>query len=511
MADIHLWKAHPSMDRILSNIFPWYDDYPCRDCDKAGNDHRFVPWKPSHRCVFLEVPSKNAVLQVHSLGGKRTEHGLLETAYMISPEFLWGHLHAAIDKRGAGSRDVVQIAWQGGCPTGLCISTPTLAMLFGQLHHTDLELVTITLHPHFGPRIQARYNLEAPREALAVAALAITLEGDPTITWQCQHHLYKFVRYSSVTDLNGTQYLTNTNEATLKSSTVAPDRITHIAIRRNRAMFFPRIFQIPFWVGDIDFPSGPAGGASVFSREETSLPAGVVGVVTPRVGIYLAQRHIHGSWDAILNSDEPCVNGVLKLFISRDKYHINQVVPARQGAYIVRTIQWPTHAKNDTLGYKFVARLANTPSFENLPTNGLKVAVSPRSRRIALAAWRTLRVYSIEPKVFLLPDRSSYNSNDGNAYTYCDPKPIAAWRSGYYNNWTHEEEQVVLEPLELSSTGVIHVLHWTSEYELWALTDEGVCRWNVGVWANAQKTVSELGQNYGDLGLAREKRKGTGT
>jgi hypothetical protein len=504
------------MDRSLSNIFPWYDDYPCRDCTKAGNDHRFVPWKPSHRGVFLEVSSKNAVLQVHSVGGNRTDNGPLETAYMISSEFLWGGLPAAFDKRGAGSRDVAQIAWQGGCPTGLCTSTPTLAILFGGLNLTDLELVTITLHPHFGPRIQARYNLEAPQEAHAVVALAMTSEGDPTITWQCYHHLYKFIKYGSVADLNGTQYLTQTNEATLKPSTVDPDRITHVVIRRNRAMFFPRIFQIPFWVGDMVFPSGPASSDSMFSREETSLPAGVSGVVTPRQGIYLAQRHIHGSWDAALNGNEPCVNGVLKLFISRDKYHVHQVVPARQGAYIMRTIQWPTscegfdpHARNDT-SYRFVARLADTPSFENLPTIGLKVAVSPRSCRIALAAWRTLRVYSIEPKVFLLPDRASYSSNAGNAHTYCDPSPTPAWRSGYYSNWTHEEEQVVLEPLELSSTGVIHALHWTSECELWALTDEGVCRWNVSVWANARKTVSELGQCYGDLGLARGKRKGTG-
>lgn len=508
------------MNRNISNILPWYDDYPCRVCVNAGCDDRFVASKPSNRCVFLEVPAKNAAVQIHGFEENRTRNGPFDVSYIISREFLWGHLSATLGTRDLQSREVFKIAWQGCCPVGLCDPAPTLAILSGNSHLTELELVTIKLRPRFGPRIQERYSIEAPLGAEAVAALAFTAEGDPTITWQCHYHRYNFVQYSSATTLDGPHLLTQTAEDTLNWEELATNRVTHVELRRDKAIFFSRLFQMPFCVATMNSSPKWDRSSLFFPREETSMPAGVAGVTSSRQGIYLAQRHLHKLLDADLNQHEPCVNAVLKLFISRDKYHIAPGGRALQGAYIVRTIRssgdsceaFDPLARNGTLYYRYVARLADTPSFENLPTIGLKVAVSPHSYRIALAAWRTLRIYALNPKVFLSSNRASYGPSDnGNAFTYCDLYPTDAWRSGYYNNLAREEEHVLLEPVEVPSTGVIHALRWVSEDELWALTDEGICRWNIGVWATGQRTVSELGHCDGELRLARGKKRSDGT
>ncbi|KAF2444803.1 hypothetical protein P171DRAFT_443775 [Karstenula rhodostoma CBS 690.94] len=502
MTDINLWRTYPSMDRRISNILPWYDDYPCRVCGESKGDHSFTS-KPSNRHVFLEVPAKNAVLQIHILKENCTGNGPFEMSYIISQESLWGHQSTTSGTRNGQSREVLQIAWQGDCPIGLCVPTPTLAILSGHSYLSEVELVIVRLHTHFGPRIQARYNIKAPAEAQAVAALAFTPEGDPTITWQCRYHCYKFVKYSSSKNLDGSHHFTRTHETMLYADDVAPDRITHVQIRRGMAIFFPRLFQMPFWVGRMHLD--PMWDRMIFSRQEISMPAGVAGVTTSRQGIYLTQRHLHKLLDADMNQHELCVNAVLKLFISRDEYHMTTGGLALQGAYIVKTICAsdssckgfdPLAATNGRLYYVYVARLADTPSLENLPTIGLKVAVSPRSYRIALAAWRTLKIYSINPKVFLSSDRSSYGSDYGNASTYCDAYPTNAWRSGYYNNYTREEEHVVLEPVALLSTGVIHAMRWINEDELWALTDEGVCQWNVGVWATDDIDYGECQQSF---------------
>ncbi|OAG07898.1 uncharacterized protein CC84DRAFT_1161943 [Paraphaeosphaeria sporulosa] len=260
---------------------------------------------------------------------------------------------------------------------------------------------------------------------------------------------------------------------------------------------------------------------TMFSKEQTSLPAGVAGVTTSRRGIYLTQRHLHRPWNPTLSQHEPCTNAVLKLFISRDKYHIAPGGPALQGAYVVRMLHTSVDAckpfdplvTNTTSYHRYVARLADTPCFDNLPSIGLKVAVSPRAHRIALAAWRTLKIYALNPQVFLSQDQGLYGpeqSDDGNAFTYCDPCPTSAWRSGYYNNWTREEEHVLLEPVTMPSTGVVHALRWVSEDEVWAVTDEGVCRWNVGVWATGERTEDYLAHCSGDLGLKRVKKGSVG-
>ncbi|KAF9740409.1 hypothetical protein PMIN01_03044 [Paraphaeosphaeria minitans] len=488
MADINLWKACPSMNRSISNIFPWYDDYPCRCCAaRLGVDLFVALSKPSDKYMFVEVPAKNAVLQVHYLEGNWSGDGPFRWSHVISQDFLWGHLSATSDTLDTEGRKVLRTAWQGGCPICLEEHTPTLAVLSGQSHLTNLELVIIKIHPHFGPSIQARYSIEAPPEAEAVAALAFTSEGKPTITWQWRFGCYVFILYDSIETPDGSHHLTWSDKAVLGSDLTGTERITHVQVRSGKAIFLTRTFQMPLCSGGTN---AATWAHTMFSKEVTSLPAGVAGVTTSRRGIYLTQRHLHRHWNPIVHQHYACANAVLKLFLSRDEYHIHPDGPALQGAYIVRTLHASDDAcnpfdplvTNNTLYHRYVARLADTPCLHNLPSIGLKV--------------------------FLSPDHGLYGprpSDDGNAFTYCDIYPTAAWRSGYYNNWTREDEHVLLEPVAVPSTGVIHALRWVSEDELWAVTDEGVCRWNLGVRATGKRTEESLAHCGGDLGIRRAK------
>lgn len=505
MTDVHLWKASASMDRSLSRVVPWYDDLPCKHC---GNnpilDKVDQPYKAFIKDVLLEVAARHAIfIKAHYLSANVAGNNPFWKSQFFSREFL-------CENSDTPSREILQIHWQPGCPTGL--HKPILSVLHGCPNLKDLELVRIELRAYYDPRdrrLQGRYSVQTPSEAEAVAALVFTSDGDLTVTWLRRRREYSFIKYRSTTTPDGAHYYIPTEEIHL-SGIGLYEQITHAEIRGGLVVLISRKLQMPRYLMSLPPPGTPLG--THFAIQGTSLQAEVAGFTTARMGIYLAQCHLHRPWNVFLQRHDACSNAALKLFISSDAYHTDTGNPALQGAYIVRAVETSGESCTSPFTFReityhrYVARLADMPDLDNLPSIGLRVAVSPRASRIALAAWRTLRIYAFDPMSFLTTSRDHATDHIGVG-SRLDPYFAHVWRSGYYDNYTYEGEHVVLKPVAVPSTGVIHALRWVSEDELWGVTDEGVCRWNFGVSATGKAAQGELEYCAGDLGLRRAKRR----
>lgn len=511
MANTHVWETYLSLDRNLSDIVPWYDNTVCKECVQTTSNIGRVTSKSSERSAILEVHAAARSLKIHDSGQSLRNNERPRKSYLISSRFL-SNLLSTHDQNILEDHRIVQIAWKGSCRGRQCASTPTLAVLLSRPFLAGMVCVIISVDPDFGPIIQANYDIEAPSDANEVAALAIDPEGDLTIIWQCQHWEYKLVRYNPMT-FDGLHYLAQTNEMVLPSHNIVPHRIKKVCIHGDRILLYTRLFQMPFWIGTMPLKPDESF-QNTFSREETSLPADSQTVITSRQGIYLGQRHLHKVRGPDLIDGEPtCVNAVLKLFISRDKHHTT-LTAARQGVYVVRMYEdsdsckfFDPYASNGSSQYLFVARLTDTPSLDNLPTIGLKTAVSPRGYRVALAAWRTLKIYAINPEAFLIPKYAPRHSTKVHGFMVSNyNRRMKRLGLEFFSNRPREANYVLLEPVDIQNTGVIHALHWISEDELWALTDEGICQWNFGVLANGQRTKSPVENFAGDLNLARGRR-----
>ena len=502
MADTHTWKAPRTMNINLSRIVPFYSKTACEDC--GGLE---TVWSPDtvQSWLLLEVHASIGVVNI-----RRLENNHLSLLYVVSPEFLCKFLPAHTEQ-GTESYQIVRIAWNGACSSDICEAEPLLAVLLcpaGQMS-SNLILFVISLDPSFGLRITARYDVTIPKQGYVVSDLAITDEGDPMILWLCPRKFHqRFIVYQSVTDsLDGSRYLTEESTHNFRKTTTFPDRVSCMHIHGGKVVFFPSSVQVPLWTGLQTRTQGWD-----FVIEDTNLPELHAFWHSEAVGIPMLDYHHHEVTHRDLNFGAPtCVNTALKLIVNRKGYDASNVVPLRKGVFILKSVHYPfecqrfdPYASNGRLEHIAVACLADPPDLDNLPTIGLKVAVSPRHQRIALAAWRTLRVYAVEPLAFLSPEccygsRKVHTRDNPDDYAFVNE---CGW--SYHSNDVLVNGCIMLNPIELASPGVIYALEWRHEHELWALTNEGVCRWDIGVYANGQKMVSELAESAHDIKLARQ-------
>ena len=491
MANTYTWKIPRTMNVNLSRIVPLFNPKRCLSCIIHGRSWPSDPKNPAW--LLLEVHSSIGVVKIRRL---YSDH--VDLLYVVSPEFFRKFLPMHTDN-GTGSYEIIRIAWNGTCTARVCESTPLLAIILGPTGQvtSNMIMLVISLDPLFGLRVIARYDVAKPKQEYIISDVAITEAGDPMIIWLCRRKFqYKFIVYKGMTDfLDNSQYLTEETINNIQGAITFPDRISYIRIHGEKVLLLSSSIQTPLWKG-----IQTMGQGMNFAVEDNNLPELHAIWHSDLVGIPMTDFHHHKITYRDLNSGAPtCVNTALKLIVNRKGYDASHTVPLRKGVFILKSVQYPLECKkfdpyesNGALEHITVACLADPPDLHNLPTIGLKIALSPRNKRIALAAWRTLRIYAIEPLAFLSP-KCSYGSK--KSHTRDSPHDYAfvnqcGW--SYHSNGSLENGCVVLEPVDLASPGVIYEMEWRHEHELWALTNEGVCKWDIGVHADGQKMVLEL-------------------
>jgi hypothetical protein len=178
-----------------------------------------------------------------------------------------------------------------------------------------------------------------------------------------------------------------------------------------------------------------------------------------------------------------------------------ELTDGRCGAFLLKII----HRSTSTCGpyrmelndsgmaeHFYVARLAGVPIVDRtLSTTGLKIAVSPGANRIAIAHWKTVKVWALDPDVLLNPiPFDLIHGQEGlvpGDYLHSEGR---GWE--YYACGEYEEGLVVLEPVELPMCGVVYDLEFTDEDELWGHCDGELVRWSFGARARAKTVVKDL-------------------
>ena len=90
---------------------------------------------------------------------------------------------------------------------------------------------------------------------------------------------------------------------------------------------------------------------------------------------------------------------------------------------------------------------------------GTVIAVSPEGTRIAAATWSQVLIWSFSPKLLLQGGLQHY-------FPIHDYNP----RKGFGR----------LRPTLLPSQGVVHSMLWANETQLYATTDRGLAKWDIG-------------------------------
>ncbi|PGH00491.1 hypothetical protein AJ79_08182 [Helicocarpus griseus UAMH5409] len=155
--------------------------------------------------------------------------------------------------------------------------------------------------------------------------------------------------------------------------------------------------------------------------------------------------------------------------------------------------------------WSVVARLAGySTSVNTLP--GI-VATSPRATRLAIANWKTITVWAVEPGVIIgggEGDGDGGYGGVGDADTDADADADADGDGDgdgdgnarvYPANMVDEgvTGEVLLEPVVLESEAVCFGLAFAGEDEIVALTDRGVVRWGIGAGAVGRRGRGVLG------------------
>ncbi|KAI9844271.1 MAG: hypothetical protein M1837_005681 [Sclerophora amabilis] len=113
------------------------------------------------------------------------------------------------------------------------------------------------------------------------------------------------------------------------------------------------------------------------------------------------------------------------------------------------------------------AQLDGVPSA--LHALGNRLAISPQGTRIAIANWRQLKIWVLEPKQLL--------------------ESAESLQTGYYPaSWYDDGDLLHLPPIEIASEGVIHRICFAGEDHLWALTDLGLVKWTLGTLRSDDNT-----------------------
>ncbi|KAF2673111.1 hypothetical protein BT63DRAFT_146678 [Microthyrium microscopicum] len=143
-------------------------------------------------------------------------------------------------------------------------------------------------------------------------------------------------------------------------------------------------------------------------------------------------------------------------------------------------------------------------------SHGFIVATS--ARRIAVATWDRIQLYSIEPEAFLTAKEGSLEWNDDWKKKSVKRKTFQFLNfsceygekddhtysvncgQGYYRQYTRlfHRRIVSLKPIELPPRGVVHKLHFTDDDMLWAWTDRGLVKWFWGPGRSALRVEKEL-------------------
>lgn len=502
MADRRVWRANPSINRKRSAFVSWENGEWDDECSDPFHDSM----------AFLAVEAHTCTVNIYSIQEEGEDNFCPKLRYVISPSNVRSHL-GTVDPLDDNVYEIIKVAPYGKCcarqRSGLAVLySPLRAPEDGQ--ELTMKLICFFLRPDLGPEIEEIYIINYDKRD-TVLAMGMNPNLGPIIVWHSwlTEHGSEGYRIATYRMSSGASDIIAHVEQNTSVAEDATEPVGDISIQGAIVNFHSSAIPLPHWV-----MRSPHTSYQLLQRHDTTLPDVLDPFRKHPMGRVLAHHHMHNVVDPELNDGDPtCFNTALELVISRDRPSPYGLVN-RTGAFLLKAVQYPDacelwdwRADYRDLSHVFVAQLAGLPDIHNLPSVGLKLAVSPRSCRIAIASWRTVLVYAVEPKAFLDPvySRSGMEGVPGD-YAFIEG---CGWQ--YYQNGDFQRECVVLEPVELPKKGVVFGLEWRDEDELWGWSDEGLVRWRIGAKAKGERGAVALdGASVGEEEEEEEGGKGMG-
>ncbi|KAF2803737.1 uncharacterized protein BDZ99DRAFT_526214 [Mytilinidion resinicola] len=354
-----------------------------------------------------------------------------------------------------------------------------------------IRLVTYRLDDEFGPIVMDWFEMEMETEELNdVVAVAVSKAGTSFILtrwFEGRHPKHKLTKYNRRCD----QAIPPLTTSTLLES--HPDEIiSSMQVRGKKLHLFQSCLPIPRWT-----VSNIRSRAEIH-RRNNYLPDDVEAFSSPSLGKAIAFHHHHLVTDPQLNDGAPtCLNTALEVMLRREEHTCTTprwLTPGRVGAFLLKAIHYCADSSCDTfdlekdysnLHHVFVARLVGLDLF-NLSSLGVRMAISPKSHRIAMTSWKKVLVWAIDTKAFLDPGTLPEGPIPGD-YAYLEG---CGYR--YYQSNPLDQEMVELHPVELPEAGVVFELAFRDEDELWAWTDRGLVKWKFGPRACGGRNTAML-------------------
>lgn len=174
-----------------------------------------------------------------------------------------------------------------------------------------------------------------------------------------------------------------------------------------------------------------------------------------------------------------------------------------KGPYIVKSLQYPDDCEPLKVGAltedTSPIAVAKLQGYDNLTQTSIGpiLAVSRSGTRIAIAVWKRLLVWAIDPQAFLNPFEDP--TVDVEAMDAAgDPGYTQACGHFYYRAYERVGNVILLPPIELQNDdAVVHKLAFVDEDILYGMTDKGLVSWEMRPGCARRRFTGSVNENAG--------------
>ncbi|PVI04866.1 hypothetical protein DM02DRAFT_651301 [Periconia macrospinosa] len=492
MADVSTWQPEQPMHTRISGLLCWKGLSEMTMKMRGGISKKDMQAVNAHILAYSEVQPERGIVTLYTIQDYGVHGHRPRIQYIISPSTISTHLEF-FDMDGNPQYKIMKVVtYKAG-----------LAVLYAPLdsinspEYNGVVWKLLLFHLRGGHVVSCYNVIDVQQYGSTFMDLVIDSEFNAVIDWRRVRAAsygepdlkIKITKYI----IGGGYWYTNLNVNSYQDKGLN----FKMSVRGRNVDLIQAAGHMPHW-------TATSIGSDRYSQFARQTSCFAPDRHQPAFGHTLAKHHTCGDPDPN-GKFLGCVNTALKLLISR--FYSGERHDGKQGAFLVKALQFPdTCEEYDWDGDMFrhqhvvVARLAGLPNIYNLSTLGLVIAMSPASDRIAIASWKTLLVYSVDPDAFLNPDYDNSRDHDlvfrmnRGAYELEDHIEHCGWN--FYSSAAVEENYVVLNPIQLECKGVVYELEWQNKNELWGWGEEGLVRWNIGATAKGRRGRSSLGEDW---------------
>ncbi|KAG8530078.1 uncharacterized protein KY384_005560 [Bacidia gigantensis] len=470
---------------VLANVTSYDADLGCMTAKAAFTWHD--PARPCSKHSYLAIPNMSGIIQIYELSKHPVRRR--EELQIHHEDCNPGRISILKVAFAAGSKDLAVL-----CTQETCLDEHHSAFA-KRLHEgaasCSLQYKLVVFHRcyakqkghFFSSAIQETRDIEFPRGASPVG-LALAQNGTACILWHGKHPKGKKKEMVWIIHRHDKLMEVNSHDPEPQMTPIhrlaadIPDRAPPVVVAFNAQfslngeslLLFKPGHHIHSWYAST--PQADGRGATSMQSNSTLIDVDKYNgrhLWEINIGKPFYERHMSDVFDE--DDDTPqCRRSWLALGFADRRAARGFETPS---VFIMQSdAQKPTadcdHLINldgNTTWWKPIALLGGYK--HGTSTLGTIMAVSPDGTRVAAALWNRIYLWTLDPKMLV----------EGDLHLYFPPRDYNP-RKGIGR----------LRPTLLStSSSVVHGMQWTNEENLFAVTDRGLMKWDLGCMSDGTR------------------------